>query len=263
MRILFIYGHKIANKCSDQCSYLLLILYLFSEVQEDVTKHDDKHVEEEEPPRKKQKIEKPDNSKYNKAMMEIRDHLARYGKLQRYSFKHLHHWATGIVCGQYSGATDEPHWEKHLAEIGEVPMAAGVLNRRTPSAIAGPSTATDDFLKQYMIMSSEDSKRRDENFRTMMLAMLGMQHQNPSAAGQPKDKPTPRVQDKAMHWDAEHVKMFLDENGFGEMSNHFLANAIDGPTLMNIDRETLTFLGIDNPLTQSKLLGKIMLLKDM
>ena len=110
----------------------------------------------------------------------------------------------------------------------------------------------NDFFQQYLVLQAEESK----NFRTMMLAMMGKQNNPKGDGANAEDTPVSPAK-----WDANQVKKFLEENGFQDVSETFLANDIDGPTFLHLDRESLQLMGITNALQQSRLLGKIATLR--
>ena len=58
-------------------------------------------------------------------------------------------------------------------------------------------------------------------------------------------------------WTPNEVKTFLDKEGFGEFSEEFLKNEIEGWTLLKLNSGAMEELGIKKNIQQCKLLGKI------
>lgn len=236
------------------------MLLLFPEIKRDEehakkqTLQIEEEEEEETPVQPPRKLQKKEISNYNATLLSLRDHLGKFGKLGRYSFRHLNFWAEGIVAGQYSGPQDEPNWDKHLDEVGECPIGPGVAKRPQK----GTASTSNDFFHNYLLLQAEESRRRDDNFRQMMMAMWAAP--GPAKTKDPPDATT-RNMDSVLSWEPTEVKAYLEKNGFEDISQQFLDNDIDGSAFLSLDRETLQYLGIENPLKRTKLLGKILNLK--
>lgn len=108
---------------------------------------------------------KTTNSTYNRYLTELREHLARTGKLTRYSFRHLNLWAEGMVAGRYTSVHDEPQWENLLDAVECLPRSDKRLSaaQGLPQSPATPSVAgSADNYMSFLLLNQE---RRDEEER--------------------------------------------------------------------------------------------------